>query len=329
MLFRNAIRLLVENFKNVYKIALYKIVVSLVSSALVCALVLPQVIDLWNSAVVQDLISGLGKFFTSLFSADANGLDAAKESIFESVDKIGKLLSSKTVTIVLVTLGCVLLYLLRRFVETLCYFAVGGVLNDKMTTYAETPFFTSFVANLGRASKYALVYVPVVFLFDLLTLGLTLLILANIPIVMGLFLGMTVIVAMQALKLTVTGLWLPAMTADKLGIKKALRAADGAEKKQRWKIYATYIVTVYIVIILNVMAAVCTFGSAMLITVPASFMLFICLQFVYYYTVKGKKYFITYERIASNPDKGDREHYFDYIDETVPKTDEEQTGTEE
>lgn len=329
MLFRNAIRLLVENFKNVYKIALYKIVVSLVSSALICALVLPQVIQLWNSTVVQNLVSGFGKFFTSLFSADANGLESAKELTMESLGEIGELLSSKTLEIVLIAVGCVLVYLIRRFVETLCYFAVGGVLNDRMTSYAETPFFTSFVTNLGRASRYALVYVPVVFLFDVLTISLGLLILANIPIVVGLFLTMTVIVAMQALKLTVTGLWLPAMTADKLGLKKALCVADGAEKKQRWKIYTTYIVAVYIVIILNVVAAVCTFGSAMLITVPASFMLFICLQFVYYYTVKGKKYFITYERIASNPDKGDREHYFDYIDETAPKTEEEQTPTEE
>ena len=329
MLFRNAIRLLVENFKNVYKIALYKLVVSLVASALICALVLPQVIELWNSTFVQDLTSGLVKFFTSLFSADANGLETAKEMMLQSVRKIGELLASKTLIIVLIVVGCVLVYLLRRFVETLCYFAVGGVLNDRMTSYAETPFFTSFVANLGRASRYALVYVPVVFLFDVLTMGLGFLILTNVSIVVGLFVTMTVIVAMQALKLTVTGLWLPAMTADKLGLKKALRVADGAEKKQRWKIYATYIVAVYIVIIFNVVAAVCTFGSAMLITVPASFMLFICLQFVYYYTVKGKKYFITYERIASNPDKGDREHYFDYIDETAPKTEEEQTPTEE
>ena len=55
----------------------------------------------------------------------------------------------------------------------------------------------------------------------------------------------------------------------------------------------------------------------MIVTVPASYMVFICEQFVNYYTIKGKKYFITFDRIASNPDCGDREHIFEYIDETA------------
>lgn len=76
-----------------------------------------------------------------------------------------------------------------------------------------------------------------------------------------------------------------------------------------------YAATVYIVIIVNVVAVLCTFGSALLITVPASYLLYICEQYVIYYTMKGKKYFITYESIATNPDHGDRAHFFDYIGE--------------
>ena len=68
-------------------------------------------------------------------------------------------------------------------------------------------------------------------------------------------------------------------------------------------------------IILNVMAAICTFGSALIVTIPTSYLLFICIQYVNYYTVKGKKYFITYDRIESNLDHGDSEHFFDYIEE--------------
>ena len=317
MLFRNAIRLLVENFKSVYKIALYKFVVTLIASALCCALVLPELIKLWESSVMQDLRYGVSEFISSLFSANASGLESAKDTILQSLKNLGQLLSSKTLEISLIIVGCVVIYILRRFVETLCYFAIGDTLNDKMTTYSETPFFTAFIANLGKASVYALVYVPVVFLFDILTWGLAFCILSYIPILPALFLSVTLIVLLQALKLTATGLWLPAMSADKIRLKKALRANDFAERKQRLKIYSTYVVTIYLVVIVNVISALCTFFSALIITIPASFMLFICLQYVYYYTVKGKKYFITYQKIASNPDKGDREHYFDYIDNTA------------
>ena len=51
------------------------------------------------------------------------------------------------------------------------------------------------------------------------------------------------------------------------------------------------------------------------ITVPASYFLFICIQFVNYYTVQGKKYFITYDRIATNRDRGDSEHFFDTVED--------------
>ncbi len=323
MLFRNAIRLLIENFKSVYKIALYKFVVTLVASALCCALVLPELISIWESPVTLNLREGVGQFFSSLFSADASGLEQAKDTVLESLKKLGELLSSKTLQIVLITIGCVVIYLIKRFVETLCYFTIGDTLNDKMTTYAETPFFTAFVKNLGKASVYALVYVPVVFLFDLVTFALVCFILSYVPIMTALFLSMTLIVMLQALKLTVTGLWMPAMSADNVKLRKALKGNDCAEKKQRWKIYSTYLISVYLIVIVNVISAICTFFSALLITVPLSFMLFICLQYVYYYTVKGKKYFITYEKIASNPDKGDREHFFEYIGETATEEDKE------
>ena len=63
------------------------------------------------------------------------------------------------------------------------------------------------------------------------------------------------------------------------------------------------------------MAAICTFGSALMVTIPLSYLLFICVQYVNYYTLNGKKYFITYDRIATNPDHGDTAHFFEYLGE--------------
>jgi hypothetical protein len=134
-----------------------------------------------------------------------------------------------------------------------------------------------------------------------------------LPILAALFFSVTLLVVCQSLKLTFTSAWMPAMTVDNLTLKEALHCVDKNEKKQTSKTFSTYLVTVYLVIIVNILAGIFTFGSALLITVPASYMLFICEQYVNYYTVKGKKYFITYERIATNPDHGDSEHFFDYI----------------
>lgn len=316
MLFRNAIRLLLENFKNVYKIMLYKFIVSLVAGALCCAMILPELLDIWNSQPMDNLFAGVRGFLVALFDADQAALSTVKNEIIIAGKEVVELIAKKATGITLAAVGCVVVYLLRRVADTLCYFTVGSTLNDRMSTYSETHFFTAFVANLGKAFVYALVYVPVVFLFDVVTIGLVAFLIYSLNVLPGLFFGITLIVLMQALKLTFTGLWMPAMTADNKRLREAFRYANKTERKQRTKAYATYIAGVYTVIIFNVIAALCTFGSALILTVPTSYMLFICLQYVYYYTIKGKKYFITYDKIASNPDFGDREHFFDYINET-------------
>lgn len=319
MLFRNSIRLLMENFKNVYKILLYKVIVGIVAGALCVAMILPQLLELINSAPMQDLIVGAKSFFKALLSANATELGAVKEEIFGdqgALHRFADLLLSRTAGIVLGMLGCVVVYLLKRFADTLCYFAVGGVLNDRMSTYAETPLATSYVKNMGKACRYALVYVPIAFAFEAAALAVCYLAIRFLNILTALFVSVTVIVLAQALKFTFTGRWMPAMITDGSRLRDSLRYADKTERKQRGKMFSTYLVSVYGVVIVNVIAAICTFGSALIITIPTSYFLFICEQFTHYYTIKGKKYFITYERIASNPDRGDREHFFDYINET-------------
>lgn len=319
MLFRNSIRLLMENFKNVYKILLYKLIVGIVAGALCVAMIMPQLLELLNSVPMQDLLTGVRSFFTALLAANAEQLGIVKDSLFGemgALHRLADLLLSRTASIVLATVGCVVVYLIKRFADTLCYFAVGGVLNDRMSTYAETPLAAAYIKNVGKACRYALVYVSVAFAIDVVTLAACYLAIRFISILTALFVSVTLIVVAQALKFTFTGRWMPAMIADGLRLRASLRYTDRTERKQRAKMFSTYLVTVYGVVIVNVIAAICTFGSALIITVPASYFLFICEQFTHYYTIKGKKYFITFERIASNPDRGDREHFFEYIDET-------------
>ncbi len=323
MRFRNSLRLLMENFKQVYKLLLAKLIIGLVAIALCCAFVLPEVLRIWNSAAVQGLVENFKILFTTMFSADPAKMTAIKDAIFGdggSIKQVTALLSSMTLELVLTVVGCILVYLVRRYADTVCHFTTGCILNDKMTTYAETKYSTALVANLGKASVYSLVYVPVVFLFDVAMLAIVWLELAFLPVLTALFFAATTVVGLQALKLTVTGHWLPAMSADGKRLRDAMRRGERTERKQHLKNFSNYLVSVYLIVIVNVLGAICTFGSALILTVPASYFFLICQQYVHYYTVKGKKYFLTYEQIATNPDKGDTEHYFDYISEEGEQT---------
>ena len=319
MRFRNSVRLLMENFKNVYKILVYKLVILVVTAALTSALLLPGLMEILESAEMTAFVEDIKEFVRALIGGNSEFLAGFQEQFKVTVAALVKLLDSMMSRIVWSLVGVAVVYLLGRFMDTLGYFSIGSILNDRMGTYAETPFAAAYIRNLGRASLYSVVYVPVVFLFDVIVIALCwflfFYLFSFLNAFLSLFFSMTFIVLCQALKLTLTSMWLPAMASDNMSIGQAMRFGVKNQKKQWNKVYSTYIVTVYVVIIVNVVAAVCTFGSALLVTVPASYCLFICEQFVNYYTVQGKKYFITYDRIATNRDRGDSEHFFDTVED--------------
>ena len=318
MLFRNAIRLLAENFKNVYKIGLYKIVIWLITLALCTAILLPQLIGIIHSMPMEEFMADVKDFFGAFFSVNATKLQAAQESMLGddgTIKTLLRLISSKSTPIILSCVGCVIVYFIQKFFDAIGNFAIGGALNDKMSAYADTGFFTCYVRNFGRACKYAILYALSAFAFEALSVGLLVLFLSTTSVLVAVFLSITAIVFLQALKMTWIGNWLPAMVVESDPLTDSMREVN-KEKHFVGKMFSTYLVACYFVVLLNVAAMVFSFGSALILTLPASFTLFICIEFVHYYTVRGKKYFISFDRIATNPDKGDREHIFSYIDAT-------------
>lgn len=319
MLFRNSLRVLMENFKNVYKLLLYKIVIGVIAAALCCAMILPSLTEILQSEPVHNLQSALGEFFSALFAAHTAELELARAALLGengALKQVADLLLSRTTEIVLTFIGCGVVWLLQRFADSLCYFAVGSVINDKMEKYATTRLSLSYVSNIKKATMFSLAYVPVSFLFDLISAGLAFVFLSYLPLLLALFLTVSSVVLLQSLKLTFTGRWMPAMTADNASLRAAISCTDQVEIRQKAKLFSNYLVATYAILILNVAAGLFTIGSALLITIPASYLFLICTQYVHYFTVKGKKYFLTFDRIVKNPDRGDSDNFFDYIDDT-------------
>lgn len=134
MRFRNSTRLLIENFKNVYKILLYKLAIAVVAIALSCALLLPNLWDIVHSAEVTNLIDIVKDFFRALVTGDSQFLAGFQEQFKTMGTALLKLLDSRMSKIVWSVVGCGVVYLLERFLDTLCYFSIGSILNDRMAT---------------------------------------------------------------------------------------------------------------------------------------------------------------------------------------------------
>ena len=170
MRFLNSVRLLFENFKDVYKLLIYKIIIALIGITLCTAFVLPELTTIFRSVEVQVLIEDCRELAMVVLSMQGDGLPAVKEAILGengSLTAAILIVESQTPRIILTLIGCVFVCLIARFVETLGYYTIGVVLDDKMKSYAETPFFSAFIANLAKSSAYSIVYVSVAFAFDL------------------------------------------------------------------------------------------------------------------------------------------------------------------
>lgn len=317
MLFKNGINLFIENFKNVYKVLLYKAILLVISFSLYSALLLPHVMQIFESSAMQELIHNAKELVYALFDGNSTAVHALHEQIEASLRALFEFISSKTLKIILSVIGCVFVYLFTRFIDNLGYFSFGQILGDKMETYGDTPFASAYVKNLGRGSAYSAVYVLAAFLYDAIVVAgcyfLFFYLLSFLNIFISIFLSVTAIVIANALKLTLTSTWLPSMTADGYSLKQALTSWKNVQKKLRSGVFSTYLVSIYMVMVVNVVFGLATFGSALIFTVPASFFFFICLQYVNYYTLTGKKYFINYEQIVTNELHGDESLAIEHI----------------
>jgi hypothetical protein len=316
MRFRNAFLVFLENFKNTYKILLYKLIVAIVCIALYCVLILPEISAIFSSAEWLALkADGLALLSAFLPTGSAEQFETVKQSLLDStLPAFAQMVVSQAMGIAVRAGLCVIVYLAQRFLDSMCYVAVGSVLNDRMSAYSDTPFSKSYLTNLSKSCKYSLVYVPLAFLFDAFAIAFSLSLMRFLSGVFAIYVCVTLVVFVQALKLTLTSQWMPAIVTDSLSTRGAMRSILKTDKKQNPKTFAANLASVYVIIIINVVAALCTAGSALLITVPASYLFLICLQFVNYYTVTGKKYFITYDNIAKTSSFGDAEDFFKLLE---------------
>lgn len=314
MRFRNSFRLLISNFKHVYALLLFRLVVFLVTGALGGLVLAAGFGFLIESAEAAELIEAAKKILDSFFAGtNYETFDAMLRSAIDGVayafGNVLLLLTRNIGNIVLSALALVLLAVAGRFMNGLALFSFGDMLNDRMSQYTDTPFFLGFFHNLPQAALYQIVYVPLAFVYDVLTVVICYFVFFQafhfIPVLLSLFFGVTFLVVAQALKLTCISDWMPAIIAGGKKMTQAMKESFSFRQKRFSGYFSDFLVAVYCILVVNVVCAVASFGSALLLTLPGSYAFLICMQFVHYYDKCGKRYFLSYRSIG-----GEREEEF-------------------
>jgi len=116
------------------------------------------------------------------------------------------------------------------------------------------------------------------------------------------FLYIVFMVVAVSFKMVFTTDWLPAIIRGKSGQRNAFVYTFKRKGKQTLNVLSNYIVLVLLIFSLNVAAVLCTFGAGALLTIPSSYVILVCFEFVNYYDREELKYFIDKKTIIK-PEK--------------------------
>ncbi|MDE5943080.1 MAG: hypothetical protein K2H30_02600, partial [Clostridia bacterium] len=197
-------------------------------------------------------------------------------------------------------------YIVEKFFTGLGNYAAAAVINDKMALHANSSFCLSLIRNLKEACLYNLMYVPLSVIYDIgIVFGLYFLVFKGlffvfVPFQLCLF--VTLAVFAISVKMMFTTDWLPSLIRGKKGQGKAFLYTFDRRRKNSANVLANFFVITMLIFILNVAGAVFTLGSGLLITVPSSYIILVCFEFVNYYDREELKYFIDKKTIIK-PEK--------------------------
>ncbi|MDE6598073.1 MAG: hypothetical protein K2K60_05500 [Clostridia bacterium] len=296
MKFKHSFHVFVDNFSVTYKHLLYRLVVMIIATGLYIAVLHSCVNGITDSAQFTGLIDAVKAFAKNFINGRQPALEEAVNNIKDSFAAVMDLISSKRTSITWCAVGAFLIFLVQKFFSGLGNYATAAVINDKMALRAKSPFIITLVRNLREASLYSLMYTPISVIYDLtFYIGLFFLVFKALFFVylpLQLFLYVTLMVMAISFKMVLTSDWLPALIRGKMGSGKAFLYTFNRKNKNTFNIFSNFIVLVIIIFALNVMGVVFTFGAAALLTVPSSYVILVCFEFVNYYDREELKYFL-------------------------------------
>ena len=309
MAIRRAFRLLTDNFTNVFKLLLYRLVMGALFIGLSYFILDLGLRSLLEGEEMKEVVTMAGKFFEALFSGDTSYLASFEENFRAALTALGTAFFADIGSVIGSFVGVVMLYLVFRFLNGMATFGMMGISYDRMSAFGRTSFSAAFFENLGRAVRYHLLYVPLSFIYDVLALVLCWFFFFYTPSlagegtsVAGAFVGLSLTVAvyivLQALKLTFISSWMP-YAVEHRKVLAGLR--DSFTLKGKFlRRFVSYLISVYLMVVINAVCGFCTLGSFLLITLPASALYLLWLQLVLYYHENGRKYYLHARKVVGD-----------------------------
>ena len=275
MEFKHAFHVFVDNFSTTYKLLVYRLIVLAVTIGLSCAVLVPAIGCISDTAQYTELQSSFSALWTNIIELNAGELQASLQSAKSAFGAFVNLLTDKAWLVATVIVCLCVVFVINRFLVGVGNYVTGSLVHDKMVMHTTSSFTFTLFKNIRRAALYAIIYAPLAFLYDficlviiwaIISVGMKVLTVTLIKI----FIVAILFLVFAAVKFTFTTDWLPALIDGRMKQRGAIAYTFSRKGKRTFEVLSNSLVLTLIVIALNVAAGIFTFGAGLLLTLPAS-----------------------------------------------------------
>ena len=290
MSFKNAVKILLSRFGLVWTLLLYVVIFTCVIGSLSVTFIIPIVRAL-EEAGIGDSVSAL---FNSILAGDSMRqwfeqlkaiLDTAV-SVFRT-NYAARFNSSLLVILVFVLAG--------RFLVGLYELPLIKTLEASMSSDVKIGFTGCFISKLGISCRFTLAKMIYTILYDSAMYSV-------LYAMFGLFsvkglgilapsLIMLAFIALNALRYGIISMWAPSVIVDGRKIFPSFFSGARRAFANFGAIYSSFFVSWLLIVALNALVGLFTFGVGLLITVPVSMAFISILNMTVFYGKNGRRYY--------------------------------------
>ena len=314
MMLRNSGKVFMTNFRVVYKLLLFKVIIGILLVAIGIAIFLPNLTPVWEDLKELGVVDMTKEFFEKLTSLSVSN-DEVKTLLADITQLTQTVLAVHSSNLLRSYIGIGVIIFLAYFFARLGDVPLAVLLHGYMQYQARFSFSSELIGKFVLSLKYSLMTLCILLPIDVAIVALSLFILIGIGgsfAFFSAFFAMLVFILLFALRLTFSSVWLPCMIAEERGVVNAFKESLSVLSDRFGMIYSECLVILIAGITLTLAVGVSTFGAAIPLLFTAMPVFYLSFGFVAYFGVKGKRYYVDYETIVTPKKLRDKELNFKY-----------------
>ena len=301
MLIVNSLKVFFNNLSVMWKMILYHFIVLVVTLALFFGLVYPQVSDAYAVLEQTGVVEHLQTLFKQIISVDQNIFDTLVR-LRSSLDESFAVLQANTSGVGILVLWICLILLFYRLMIGLGQLPAYELVRANMDAQAKYSFTVTYLKMFKRSLLAQVCILLVSVPIDLL-IAIALYYLSGFLISSGLgifafFFLTAILIILWSAKNTLFALWCPFMVTEKLNPVRAFSKSVSKVVRKYFKIFSYVIIVLILTILVNVGIGFFTCGSGIILTIPASLLIYYIFDMVLFYTIHSKRFSVDSSNIV-------------------------------